>query len=318
MTENVIVIGSGPAGLTAALYTARANLNPLLISGNEFGGQIALTNEVENYPGFPDGITGPELTELMKQQAEKFGARLEVDHVSKVNLQTHPFTLETENGAHYQAKSLIIATGASPRRLGVPGELELTGRGVSYCATCDGFFFRGKEIAVVGGGDSALQEGLFLTRFASRVHIVHRRNALRAQPILQARARENPKINFVWDSIVEEIKGNGSVNALQLVNVRTGAKSELPVQGLFVYIGHIPNTQLFVGQLDMDEEGYLKVDERLHTKIPGVFAAGEAHDHIFKQAVVSAGFGCMAAMEAEKFLATLEHEGYPTPEKAFA
>jgi thioredoxin reductase (NADPH) len=318
MTESVIVIGSGPAGLTAALYTARANLNPLLISGNEFGGQIALTNEVENYPGFPDGITGPELTELMKQQAEKFGARFEVDHVSQVDLQTHPFTLETENGAHYQAKSLIIATGASPRRLGVPGELELTGRGVSYCATCDGFFFRGKEIAVVGGGDSALQEGLFLTRFASRVHIVHRRDALRAQPILQERARENPKINFVWNSIVEKIEGNGSVNALRLVNVRTGAKSELPVQGLFVYIGHIPNTQLFVGQLDMDEEGYLKVDERLHTKIPGVFAAGEAHDHIFKQAVVSAGFGCMAAMEAEKFLATLEHEGYPTPEKAFA
>src|SRR5581483_3760098 len=178
MTENVIVIGSGPAGLTAALYTARANLNPLLISGNEFGGQIALTNEVENYPGFPDGITGPELTELMKQQAEKFGARLEVDHVSKVNLQTHPFTLETENGAHYQAKSLIIATGASPRRLGVPGELELTGRGVSYCATCDGFFFRGKEIAVVGGGDSALQEGLFLTRFASKVTLIHQRDQL--------------------------------------------------------------------------------------------------------------------------------------------
>jgi thioredoxin reductase (NADPH) len=310
MSENVIVIGSGPAGLTAALYTARANLTPLLISGNEFGGQIALTNEVENYPGFPDGITGPELTELMKQQAEKFGARFEQDHVSRVDFSKHPFPLDTENGAHYEAKSVIIATGASPRRLGVPGEMELTGRGVSYCATCDGFFFRGKQVAVIGGGDSALQEGLFLTRFAERVHIVHRRNELRAQPILKERARENPKINFVWDSLVKDIRGNGAVNAVDLVNVKTGSESELPVQGVFVYIGHFPNTELFQGQLDMNEEGYLKVDERLHTKIPGVFAAGEAHDHIFKQAVVSAGYGCMAAMEAEKFLAHFEHQGY--------
>lgn len=311
MAENVIIIGSGPAGLTAALYTARANLNPLLISGNEFGGQIALTNEVENYPGFPDGITGPELTELMKQQAEKFGARFEQDHVSRVDLQQHPFALETENGAQYESKSLIIATGASPRRLGVPGEMELTGRGVSYCATCDGFFFRGKDVAVIGGGDSALQEGLFLTRFASQVHIIHRRNELRAQSILQERARENEKINFVWDSIVSDIRGNGTVNALDLMNVRTGTKSELPVAGVFVYIGHYPNTDLFKGQLEMNEEGYLKVDERLHTQIPGIFAAGEAHDHIFKQAIVSAGFGCMAAMETEKFLADLEHQGYP-------
>lgn len=318
MAENVIIVGSGPAGLTAALYTARANLSPLLISGNEFGGQIALTNEVENYPGFPDGITGPELTELMKQQAEKFGARFETDHVSKVNLQTHPFVLETENGGRYETDSLVISTGASPRRLGVPGEIELTGRGVSYCATCDGFFFRGKEVAVIGGGDSALQEGLFLTRFASQVHIVHRRSELRAQPILQERARDNPKIKFVWDSVVRDIQGNGTVNGLDLVNVRTGASSELPVSGVFVYIGHYPNTELFKGQLDMNEEGYLKVDERLHTKIPGVFAAGEAHDHIFKQAIVSAGFGCMAAMEVEKFLADLEHQGYPSPEKALA
>lgn len=310
MAENVIVIGSGPAGLTAALYTARANLNPLLISGNEVGGQIALTNEVENYPGFPAGITGPELTELMKQQAEKFGSRFEQDHVSQVDFSTHPFTVDTENGAHYQAKSVIIATGASPRRLGVPGEMEMTGRGVSYCATCDGFFFRGKDVAVIGGGDSALQEGLFLTRFAKQVHIVHRRGELRAQPILKERANENEKINFVWDSVVEDIHGNGTVNGMNLVNVRTGGKSELPVDGVFVYIGHYPNTELFKGVLDMNEEGYLKVDERLHTKIPGVFAAGEAHDHIFKQAIVSAGYGCMAAMEAEKFLADLEHQGY--------
>lgn len=310
MSENVIIIGSGPAGLTAALYTARANLSPLLISGNEFGGQIALTNEVENYPGFPDGITGPELTELMRQQAEKFGARFVQDHISRVNFSAHPFALDTENGTHYEAKSVIIATGASPRRLGVPGELELTGRGVSYCATCDGFFFRGKQVAVIGGGDSALQEGLFLTRFAERVHIVHRRNELRAQPILKERANENPKISFVWDSLVKNIQGNGAVNAVNLVNVKTGGESELPVQGVFVYIGHFPNTDLFKGQLEMNSDGYLKVDERLHTKIPGVFAAGEAHDHIFKQAVVSAGYGCMAAMEAEKFLADLEHKGY--------
>lgn len=311
MSENVIIIGSGPAGLTAALYTARANLDPLLISGNEFGGQIALTNEVENYPGFPEGITGPELTELMKQQAEKFGARFEFDHVSKVEFGKHPFALETENGAHYDAKSVIIATGASPRRLGVPGELDLTGRGVSYCATCDGFFFRGKDIAVIGGGDSALQEGLFLTRFANKVYIVHRRAELRAQPILQERARENARIDFVWDSVVRDIQGKDSVESLGLVNVRTGGSAELAVQGVFVYIGHYPNTELFKGQLDMNQEGYLQVNERLQTKIPGIFAAGEAHDHIFKQAIVSAGFGCMAAMETEKFLADLEHQGYP-------
>lgn len=310
MAENVIIIGSGPAGLTAALYAARANLNPILISGNEYGGQIALTNEVENYPGFPDGITGPELVELMRKQAERFGTRFESDHVSRVNFKTHPFTLETENGSKFEAKSVIVATGASPRRLGVPGEFELTGRGVSYCATCDGFFFRGKEIAVVGGGDSALQEGLFLTRFASRVHVIHRRSSLRAQPILQDRARENERMNFVWNSVVREIQGNGSVDHLELVDVNTGAPSSLPVQGVFVYIGHIPNTEIFKGQLDMNEEGYLIVDAQLHTNIPGVFAAGEAHDNWFKQAIVAAGFGCMAAMEAEKFIALLEHKGY--------
>ncbi len=310
MAENLIILGSGPAGLTAALYSARANLNPLVISGNEFGGQIALTDQVENYPGFPDGITGPELVDLMKKQAERFGARLETDHVSEVNLQVHPFQLKTENGLEYEANSLILATGASPRRLGVQGEQEFMGRGVSYCATCDGFFFRGKEIAVVGGGDSALQEGLFLTRFAARVHLIHRRDQLRAQPVLQERARKNDKMNFVWNSVVREIKGNGTVGELALENLKSGEPGRLPVQGIFVYIGHIPNTQLFVGQLDMDEEGYLKVDERLHTNVKGVFAAGETHDRIFRQAVVSAGFGSMAAMEAEKFQAGFEHSGY--------
>jgi thioredoxin reductase (NADPH) len=311
MVENVIIIGSGTAGLTAGIYTARANLDPLMISGNEFGGQIALTNEVENYPGFPEGITGPELVELMKKQAERFGMRFETDHVSKVNFKTHPFQIETENGNSYAAKSVIVATGASPRKLNVPGENELMGRGVSYCATCDGFFFRGKDIAVVGGGDSALQEGLFLTRFASKVNIIHRRKQLRAQPILQERAHENAKMNFVWNSVVREIRGNGAVNSLALEDVESGAASEIPVQGIFVYIGHYPNTDLFKGQLEMDDEGYLKADERLHTNIPGIFTAGETHDHVFRQAVVSAGYGCMAAMEAEKFLASFEHKGYP-------
>ena len=304
MTENLIIIGSGPAGLTSAIYAARANQSPLVITGRDLGGQIATTDAVENYPGFVDGIAGPELVELMQKQALKFGARIEMDFVTQVNLKTFPFQLKTENEKEYTAKSIIVATGASPRKLNVPGEKELAGRGVSYCATCDGFFFRNKEIAVVGGGDSALQEGLFLTKFASKVHIIHRRDALRAQPILQDRARENPKINFVWNSVVKEVKGNGKMESLVLENTKTGAHSELPAQGVFVYIGHTPNTQLFQGQLEMDEEGYLKVNERLHTSIPGVFAAGESHDHVFRQAVISAGYGTMAEMEAEKWLAS--------------
>ncbi|MDE3088154.1 MAG: thioredoxin-disulfide reductase [Chloroflexota bacterium] len=307
MTENLIIIGSGPSGLTAAIYAARANLSPLVFTGQEIGGQIALTDQVENYPGFPDGVTGPELVELMQNQAKRFGARVEIDFVTEVNLKTHPFHLKTQNGNAYEAKALIVATGASPRRLDVPGEKEFTGRGVSYCATCDGFFFRGKEIAVVGGGDSALQEGLFLTRFASKVNVIHRRDSLRAQPILQDRARENQKMRFVWNSVVKEIKGNGTVQKLVVQNTMTGAVSELPAQGIFVYIGHTPNTELFKGQLEMNDESYLKVNERLHTNVPGVFAAGESHDHVFRQAVVSAGFGCMAEMEAEKFLADWEH-----------
>jgi thioredoxin reductase (NADPH) len=307
MTENLIIIGSGPAGLSAAIYAARGNLNPLVLTGQEVGGQIATTNEVENYPGFPDGITGPELVAVMQKQAEKFGARIEIDTVTRVNFKTHPFQLKTENGVDYTAKALIVATGASPRKLNVPGEKELAGRGVSYCATCDGFFFRNKEIAVVGGGDSALQEGLFLTKFASKVHIIHRREALRAPPVLQDRARENPKMNFVWNSVVKEIKGNGKVETLVLEDTQTLEVSELAAQGIFVYVGHTPNTWLFKGQLEMDDEGYLKVDERLHTSVPGVFTAGESHDHIFRQAVVSAGFGTMAEMEAEKWLAEWEH-----------
>jgi thioredoxin reductase (NADPH) len=307
MAENLIIIGSGPAGLSAAIYAARGNLKPLVLTGPEIGGQISLTNEVENYPGLPDSITGPELVQLMQKQAEKFGARVEIDTVTEANLKTHPFQLKTQNGAAYDATALIVATGASPRRLNVPGERELTGRGVSYCATCDGCFFRRKEIAVVGGGDSALQEGLFLTKFASKVYIIHRRDQLRAQKILQDRARENGKINFVWNSVVKEIKGSGKVETLVLENMQTRARSELPVQGIFVYVGHIPNTGLFKGQLEMDEEGYLKVDARLHTNIPGVFAAGESHDRVFRQAVVSAGYGTMAELEAEKWLVEWGH-----------
>lgn len=307
MAENVVIIGSGCAGLTAAIYNARANLSPLLFTGQEIGGQIALTNEVENYPGFPQGITGPELIEQMQQQAKKFGARIEIDYVESVDLSMHPFKLKTQNGMHIETVSLIVATGATPRWLGVPGEKEFTGRGVSYCATCDGFFFRGKEIAVVGGGDSALQEGLFLTRFASKVHIVHRRDSFRAQQILQDRTRENPKMNLVWNSVVREVKGNGTVSALALENTQTHQQSDLPVQGVFVYIGHTPNTKIFAGQLEMNEEGFIAVDARQHTSVRGVFAAGESHDHAFKQAIVAAGYGCMAAMEAEKFVAEWEH-----------
>ena len=306
MTENVIIIGSGPAGLTAAIYAARANLAPLLITGNELGGQIATTTEVENFPGFPEGVTGPERYDLMSRQAERFGARIEVDHVTEVNLRERPFRLRTQNGQEHTTKALIIATGASPRKLGVPGERELLGRGVSYCATCDGFFFRGKELVVVGGGDSALQEGLFLTKFATKVSIVHRRDALRAGPVLQERARKNEKIHFVWNKVVTRIEGDGKVEAVRLRDTVTGEESVMPTDGVFIYIGHIPNTQLFVGQLEMDHEGYLIVNERLHTKIPGVFAAGEVHDRVFRQAIASAGFGCMAAMEAEKYLASLE------------
>jgi thioredoxin reductase (NADPH) len=307
MAENLIIIGSGPAGLTAAIYAARANLSPLLFTGREIGGQIVLTNEVENFPGFPEGIAGPELVGLLQKQADRFGARIGFDVVTEVNLKTHPFQVTTQDGKTYETKALIVATGASPRLLNVPGEKEYMGRGVSYCATCDGFFFRNKEIAVVGGGDSALQEGLFLTRFASKVHVIHRRDQLRAQAILQARARENPKMNFVWNSVVKEIQGNRGVAKLVLENTQTHALSELPAQGIFIYIGHTPNTGLFNEQLEMNEEGYIKVDAHLHTSVSGVFAAGEAHDHIFRQVVVSAGYGCMAAMEAEKLLAHWEH-----------
>lgn len=309
--ENVVIIGAGPAGLTAALYTARANLNPLLITGNEIGGQVSITNEVENYPGFPEGITGPELVQHMYKQAERFGARMEIDQVKEVDF-THgsPFFLRTNTKEH-RAKSVIISTGATPRRLGVPGEDEMIGRGVSFCATCDGFFFRGKDVVVVGGGDSALEEGLFLTRFVNSVRIIHRRGQLRAGPTLQRRARENEKVSFVWDTVVEEIAGNGAVQKVKVRDVKTDQRSELATDGVFIYIGHIPNSWLFQDQLDMDPAGYLITDKFMRTSIPGVFAAGEIQDAHFRQVATSVGQGCAAAMQCERWLAEQEDRAYP-------
>ena len=301
MTEKLAIIGAGPAGLTSAIYAARAFLEPLVFVGPAVGGQIATTTEVENFPGFPNGLTGPELSDAMRQQAERFGSRMMDDTIERVDLSRRPFVLTASEGT-YEVQSLIIATGASPRKLGVPGEDQFVGRGVSYCATCDGFFFRDKEIMVVGGGDSAFQEGLFLTKFGSRVRIVHRRDEFRADAVLQNRAQANPKIEFVTSSVIDRIEGNGKVNDVLLRNVKTGEVRSTPVDGVFIFIGNVPNTELFRGQLEMDHEGYLKVDGRLHTSVPGVFAAGEAHDNWFKQAITSAGFGCMAAMEAEKYL----------------
>ncbi len=304
--ENVIIMGSGMAGLTAAIYAARANLEPLLITGNELGGQIATTTDVENYPGFPEGLTGPELYEAIQRQAERFGTRVQIDEVTSVEFADPIHKVVTHSG-EYEAKALIIATGASPKKLDVPGEAEHIGRGVSYCATCDGFFFRGKNLIVVGGGDSALQEGLFLTKFANKVDIVHRRDQLRAGPVLQERARQNEKMGFIWNSVVKRVDGDGSVKAVTLADTQTGEERALPVDGIFVYIGHFPNTQLFKGQLAMDDQDYLIIDPNMMTSVPGVFAAGEVHDHIYRQAISSAGFGAMAAISTERYLASMEH-----------
>lgn len=309
--ENVIIIGSGPAGFTAALYNGRAQLSPLVITGNEIGGQVAITYEIENYPGFPEGLTGPELVERFQQQAERFGARIEYDYVTAVDVQQHPFQVRTQSGAAYQAKALIIATGATPRKLGIPGEEALTGRGVSYCGTCDGFFFRGKEVVVVGGGDSALEEGLFLTRFATKVTVVHRRSELRASKILQKRALENEKMSFIWDTILTRIHAGegGAVASVTLQDVNTGAEREFPTDGVFIFIGHTPNGWMFEGQVQM-ENGYIVTNKHMHTSVPGVFAAGEIQDPRFRQVASSVGQGTMAGMEAEKFLTELEDKQY--------
>jgi thioredoxin reductase (NADPH) len=304
--EKVIIIGSGPAGLTAALYTARANLNPLVITGNQLGGQISITSEVENYPGFPEGTMGPELVELMQKHAEVFGTRYEYDEVTEVDFTNgSPFTIKT-HGNEYQADAVIVTAGATAKRLGVPGEEEFIGRGVSYCATCDGFFFREKDVVVVGGGDSALEEGLFLTKFAKNVKIIHRRDELRAGETLKARAFANEKISFVWDTVVNEVRGNGVVQAIETTNRKTGESSTLDTDGVFIFIGHYPNSQIYQGQLEMDEIGYLITDELMRTSIPGIYAAGEIQDPHYKQIATSVGQGCAAAMQTEKWLS--EHE----------
>ncbi|MCL4867673.1 MAG: thioredoxin-disulfide reductase [Anaerolineae bacterium] len=304
--EKVIIIGSGPAGLTAALYTARAMLNPLVIVGNQLGGQVAITHEVENYPGFPEGTTGPELVELMRQQAENFGARYVYDSVVSVDFsQGSPFTIKTYS-EEYEAEAVIVTAGASPKKLGIPGEEEFIGRGVSYCGTCDGFFFRGKEVAVVGGGDSALEEGLFLTKFASSVNVVHRRDELRAGPILQKRAMAHEKMGFTWDTVIDEIRGNGVVQNIVTRNVKTGEVQEKPIDGVFIFIGHYPNSDFLHGQLAMDEEGYVITDELMRTSVPGVFAAGEIQDAHYRQVATSVGQGCAAAMQAQKWLSDRE------------
>lgn len=299
--EKVLILGAGPAGLSAALYAARAELSPLVLTGMEMGGQASLTHTIENYPGFPEGIGGAELGELFRQQAERFGARFEYDLATAVDLSRRPFKVSTYN-QQYLAETLIIATGASPNHLNVPKESELTGRGVSYCATCDGWFFKDKKVVVVGGGDSALEEGLFLTRYATDVTIIHRRDQLRAGAILQKRARENPKIHFIWDTVVSEILGNGVVNGVRLKNVKSGETTDFATDGVFIFIGHTPNTQIFQGQLEMTPQGYIVTDMQMRTSVEGVFAAGEVMDPHYRQVVTSAGMGAAAAIEATRFL----------------
>src|SRR6266508_1585491 len=301
--RSVVIIGSGPAGLTAALYTARANLQPILIEGIEAGGQLMLTTLVENYPGYRDGIMGPELMADMRTQAQKFGTETVQGDVTHVELCSAPFLVKTSE-AEYAAKTVIIATGASARLLGLPSERTLMGHGVSTCATCDGYFFRGHEIAVVGGGDSAMEEAVFLTRFATKVTVVHRRDTLRASKIMQDKARANPKIAWALDSEVEEIRdtGKGEVTSMVVRHNKTGVRSDVPVAGVFVAIGHTPNTALFRGQLEMDQNGYILTHDGAKTSIPGVFACGDVQDHIYRQAITAAGSGCMAALDAEHYI----------------
>jgi thioredoxin reductase (NADPH) len=306
--RNVVIIGSGPAGLTAALYSARASLAPLVIEGLEAGGQLMLTTEVENFPGFRDGIMGPDLMAAMRGQAERFGAEMRTGNVTSVNLAVRPFEIHLGDEV-IRANTVIVSTGASARLLGLPSERKLMGHGVSTCATCDGFFFRGRPIAVVGGGDSALEEATFLTRFASKVTLIHRRDTLRGSKIMQDKAFANPKIEFEWNTEVVDVVdgGTGAVSAARLRNLETGAEKDLLIDGLFVAIGHTPNTTLFKGQLDMDENGYLITGEGAKTNVPGVFACGDVQDHIYRQAITAAGSGCMAAIDAERYL---EREGF--------
>ena len=300
---KVLIIGSGPAGFSAALYAGRAQLEPVVLTGQELGGQVSITHMVENYPGFPEGVEGPELTSLFQKQAERFGAKVVFDTATQVDFSSAPYKVTTYGG-EYLADTIIISTGASPRKLNVPGEQEYTGKGVSYCGTCDGFFFKDKEVVVVGGGDSAMEEGIFLTRFANKVTVVHRRDELRASAILEDRAKKNEKIDFIWDTVVKSINsnGDGTVDVVQLENVKSGEQTDFSADGVFIFIGHLPNTDIFKDQLEMDAAGYLKVNAHMETNIPGVYAAGEVADPHFRQVITSAGMGAAAAIQATRFL----------------
>jgi thioredoxin reductase (NADPH) len=308
MTENVIIVGSGPAGLTAALYTARAALEPLVIEGQAPYGQLMLTTEVENFPGFPDGVMGPELMSKFRAQAARFGGKFVTADATRVDLSRRPFVVQSGD-ATYEGNTVIVSTGAKARMLDVPGEAELLGRGVSTCATCDGFFFRGKELVVAGGGDSAMEEAIFLTKFATKVTVVHRRDTLRASKIMQERALAHPKMAFKWNSVIEEVVGDmstGVVSAVRLRDTQSNEVSDYPTDGLFVAIGHDPNTALFKGQLDLDDNGYVKVAHpRTQTSVDGVFACGDVVDHVYRQAITAAGTGCAAAIDAERYLEAL-------------
>jgi thioredoxin reductase (NADPH) len=304
--RDVTIIGSGPAGLTAAVYAARASLQPLMIEGVEAGGQLMLTTEVENYPGFIDGIMGPELMERMRKQAGRFGTEFLTDNVTSVDFSSAPFEIRTGDQV-FHSRSVIISTGASARMLGVPGEKELLGHGVSTCATCDGFFFRDQELLIIGGGDSAMEEAIFLTKFASKVTVVHRRDSLRASKIMQERAFDHPKIDFVWDSVLTEIFGNGKVAGARVKNVRTGEESEIPAGGVFVAIGHTPNSSLFENQLELTGGYIVTKGDGTETSVPGVFAAGDVVDFRYRQAITAAGMGCMAAIDAERYLEAHHH-----------
>jgi len=305
--EKLTIIGSGPAGLTAALYAARADLSPLVFEGVAAGGQLMITTDVENYPGFPDGILGPELMDQFRKQAERFDTRLQQVDVTKVDFSSRPFRIEV-GADKYTSDAVIVATGATAKWLGVPGEERLTGRGVSACATCDGFFFKDQELVVVGGGDTAMEEALFLTKFASKINIVHRRDAFRASKIMAQRALDHENINVIWNSEVREVRGDKTVETVVIENVDTAEQTELAANGMFVAIGHKPNTELFSGQLDLDENGYVvtAADGSTRTNVEGVFAAGDVADHIYRQAVTAAGTGCMAAIDAERWLASQE------------